>query len=124
MSPDDESVIWGDKEEHRARVSEMLDGRLRRALVVAVEENNDGLSTIDIAERGVVVTKYYQSSDCPYSSQHRGDGYEQLGLYTSNYNFIVVRDTRYSTRREWNGWSNVVIYMDNTLCFGTCKAMP
>jgi hypothetical protein len=36
-------------------VSGMVDWRVRRALVVAVEENNDGLSTIDIAERGVVV---------------------------------------------------------------------
>ena len=35
-------------------MSGMLDWRVRRVLVVAVEEN-DGLSTIDIAERSVVV---------------------------------------------------------------------
>ena len=52
VSPDDESVIWSE-EERRACVSGMINGRLRRALVVTVEENNDRLLTIDIAERGV-----------------------------------------------------------------------
>ena len=36
-------------------MSGMLDWRVRPALVVAVEENNDELSTTDIAKRGVVV---------------------------------------------------------------------
>ena len=57
VSPDDESVIRSEEERH-ACVSEMIDGRLRRALVVAVEENNDRLSTIDITERGVVEIRY------------------------------------------------------------------
>lgn len=44
----------------------ILDGRLRRALVV-IEENNDGLSTVDIAECGIV-GKYMPC---------RGGGYKQ-----------------------------------------------
>ena len=58
VSLDDESVIWSEKEERRTCVSGMINGRLRRALVVAVEENNDRLSAIDIAKCGVVEIRY------------------------------------------------------------------
>ena len=64
VSPDDESVIRNE-EERLACVSGTIDGRLRRALVVTVEENNDRLSTIDIAKRGVVEIRYCGNFSTP-----------------------------------------------------------